>query len=767
MINEPKFNLVTEQYDVSFPEYYNMSKTFGHFCDDGRSYKVTDCKAPRPWFSIMCNENFASIRATDGKGLLAYKSFYMRLTKYYSETDYMLRTLNGDRKIILENCSTGKKYDLFGGCENMTFTVRPGSCEYSGSFDNFSYSALIFVPVSDPIECMRFSLKAPPKSKFRLYTYQDYAFINNRESIEEHEKAAKNITVADESDCVILQADHIVNFGTIYGFMAQKDIKPHCETYSDTLKSIAQTYTFYRAALEKEITVGENGECEEYIFTGADTNDCHELISKYINGGKNEFDSQYSALERKWDEIIYRNYCELPDKNMQYFLNIWLKNQVHVTSLYNRFSIMGYRDILQDSWGALYVDPALTREHMLLAASKMYNDGRCPRQFDKYSDMLDTRDFADSPVWLPITLSYYIRETNDFGILDEKTAYLGSDEVTTLSEHVLRSLNYMYTTRAGNGLVLMRGGDWLDGLGGLNKLGEATSVWLTIAAFYAQNLMAEIFDRTGEKEKAELMRSRSAEYKHAVNTAGWNGKWYSYAIINDTEVIGAPDNPEGKIFLNPQTWAIFTGIADEERTKKIMRAVDVYLTTQYGPELMAPPYVSTGQNYGRLQKQRPGTFANGAIYLHAGSFKVFADAARGALEEAYDTFMRLLPNHCDNPASRRTSEPYAVGNVHYGNDHQCSGLNLYSWFSATPSWLIHDGFEALLGVTPEFDGLRIRPLNVDGWNEYSLTRTFRGTKYIIHFKRSDKNRITADGKTIDGNLVMSDKKEVHVEVEFC
>lgn len=182
MINEPQFNIKTEQYDISFPEYYNMDKTFGHFNADGRSYTVTDRNTPRQWFSIMCNDNFASIRSNDGKGLLAYKSFYMRLTKYYSETDYMLRQLNGDRKIILENCETGKKYDLFGKCENMRFTVWPGSCEYSGCVDNFSFSALVFVPNDDPVECLKFSLKAPAGSKFKMYTYQDWAFINNKDS---------------------------------------------------------------------------------------------------------------------------------------------------------------------------------------------------------------------------------------------------------------------------------------------------------------------------------------------------------------------------------------------------------------------------------------------------------------------------------------------------------------------------------------------------------------------------------------------------------
>ena len=427
---------------------------------------------------------------------------------------------------------------------------------------------------------------------------------------------------------------------------------------------------------------------------------------------------------------------------------------------------MGYRDILQDCWGALYVDPAVTRQHILEAAARMYPDGRCPRQFDPYGDIFDVRDFADSPVWMPIALNYYLKETGDLAFLNQNVGYYKSDEITTVAEHVERSLDYLYHSRGKNGLILMRGGDWLDGLEGINKLGEATSVWLTIAAFHAQNLMAEVYEHTGEDQKADKLLTRSAEYKEIVNRVGWNGKWYSYAIINDNEIIGGPDCLEGKIFLNPQTWAIFTGIADADKYDKLMRAINVYLTTPVGPLLMAPPYVSTGHNYGRLQKQRPGTFANSAVYLHAASFKIFADVKRGAYEEALDTFLRIIPNHVDNPDSRRTSEPYAVGNVHYGTAHQCTGLNLYSWFSATPAWLIHGGFEEILGIRPEFMGLSINAPDIEGWNSFQVTRTYRGTKYHISFVRTGTKAIYLDGQLVNSNCVYSEKPDAYVKVEF-
>ncbi len=749
----------TEQYDVSVEDYFRYGKTFGEFSADGRSYTVTDKNPPRQWLSVMGNEVFGSIMTNDGCGLMGYKSFYMRMIKYYSETDYMMRDCNGKRWINLE--INGKQYDLYREPEDVKFTVEPGCCRYTGTVEGVGYEILIFVPREDPVECTRVRLwNLPEGCECKLITQQDWGYMERIPYL----PPLTDIDVVINPEYVRLFSDKTTHFPSLYGFTVQKGMTAKLEKYTEPLKLSDQEYTYHRIITTKTLEPNAKGECTEYIVSGACEEGCDELAKKYLASGIVE--DCFRAVQEKWEDIISRNWCELPDKNMQHFLNVWLKNQVYITSLFNRFDTMGYRDVLQDNWGGLYADVPLARKNLLIAATRMFQDGTCPRKYDMYSDWMNLEDFADSPLWMPILLSGYLKETGDFAVLDEMVGYYKTDEVTTLLEHVERSLNYLYNSRGADGLILMREGDWLDGLTGIDKLGEATSIWLTMAAYYAQNLMIPIYERIGKPEMAELYRQRSEEYKKLVNTVGWNGSWFSYAIIDGTEHIGAPWNPEGKIYLNTQTWALLTGIVDPDKIERMMLGVYTHLSSPYGPQLLAPPYVVAGDRYGRLQKQRPGTFANGAIYLHAASFKVFADVARGAYEEALDTFNRILPNHPDNPDCRRTSEPYCVGNVYYSPDNDCPGLNLYSWWTATPAWMIHGGFEELLGVWPDYDGLRIRPLDVKAWDSYQLIRTYRGTKYDIRFKRTGVSSITLDGKPVDGNIVKSENETALVEVTW-
>lgn len=492
--------------------------------------------------------------------------------------------------------------------------------------------------------------------------------------------------------------------------------------------------------------------------------ECAELAEKYENA--DNVLAERTLCNEKWNKIISEQYCEIPDQNLQNFLNVWLKNQIYMTLRYNRSDIMGYRDVMQDAWGHLLIDPQDSRRMVVEALSKMKIDGRCPRQYDRFSHIIDDRDFMDSPVWIPITVSGYIKETGDFSILQEKIGYLDSDQIDTVLDHIMRSLNYLYHSRGENGLILMRDGDWLDGLGGINQFGEATTVWGTMAAFHAQNLMAELYKKMGDEKNAKLLLDRSAEYKKIVNTVGWDGNWYIYAFVDD-EAIGSSKAHEGKIYLNPQSWALITGIYDEKKkVEKIYRAIGTYLMSMYGPHLMAPPYTKYGEKCGRLQMQRPGTFANSAIYLHAAAFMVMADCAEKRYDDALDLMQRILPNHPDNCDARRTSEPYAVGNVYYGITHSCFGQNLYTWFSATPVWLLHGGFSGLLGVTATLDGLKIEAHDIDGWDTYMVKKNFRGTRYTIRFYRGENKGIFIDNKKNDGNIVLSDKKECIVEVIY-
>ena len=93
-------------------------------------------------------------------------------------------------------------------------------------------------------------------------------------------------------------------------------------------------------------------------------------------------------------------------------------------------------------------------------------------------------------------------------------------------------------------------------------------------------------------------------------------------------------------------------------------------------------------------------------------------------------------------------------------------MNLYTWFTATPAWMIHVGFTGLLGIKPTFNGLEIESRNYDGFDNYSVKRTYRNTVYNITFKKDKDKGIYLNGKKIEGNVVFSGEKICDVLVLF-
>lgn len=755
------YSMKTEQYDVNYEAYVNFEKTFGSFENEGKRYVVTDRNTPRQWLNFMANDTFSSVAANDGSGFTFFEMGGVRTTKYQSNTDYLVRTLNGRRTVVLTDEENGVNYDILKDSEDMRYIVQPGSVEYTGSVGDIRFSMQIFVPETEACECWILRFQAPKKRKIKLSVSQDLSLGNSAESL-------SYIPKKKQTSNAVFLSSRFTNYGKVrelwcgFGLLASDcSLEEYVENYTDAFK-----IKYIKETLVKEIYITEQESVEVVVSAIS-----HESKQEFAEESIQKYLCVDNAIEEKrkidktWQNRISMDYCELPDKNLQYFLNVWLKNQLFLTARYNRFDLMGYRDVLQDAWGHLYVDKEKSKEMLLTALSNMYDDGRCPRQYDLYSNYLDDRDFMDSPIWAPILLTSYIKEMGDFSVLDAVVPYLNSSKSGTVLEHILLSLDYLYHSRGKNGLILMRKGDWLDGLTGIDQYGEATTVWGTIAAFYAQNLTAELLERIGEERTAKLLKARSAEYKKLVNQVGWDGKWYAYAFIDD-EPIGGHTCHEGKIYLNSQTWAILSGIYDSpKKLEQMYLSIHTYLSSVYGPHLMFPPYTKYGQKCGRIARHRPGTFSNGAIYLHGASFKVAADCACGRFDEALDTLLRVLPNHEDGCDTRRTSEPYTVGNVYYGVTHPCHGLNLYTWFTATPAWLIHGGFEGILGVKAEYDGLKIEPRDIDGWDYYKVEKLYRGTRYVIEFLRGENKGVFVDGKKMDG-LLVSKEKECCVKVIY-
>ncbi len=749
MKKERTYSIDVRSLYPEFDDYFNTSKKFGYFSEDGKEYTITDCKTPRQWMNVLFNDKFGAICANRGEGFTAFGRFNVRVTRYYNSELYLVRELDGKRTLVLRDEQTGETLDLFAD-DYVTNKVRPGCSEFIGEQMGIKYSVRVFVPREINCECWLVNLENTGKTarKLTLWAGQTWVFHNN--SCWGKQEPCKDVQLGDIENGFVAGAHNLNKpFDDLYGAFAMSNCtNKYKQTKSEKTRVNAKrdpaeykdfTYNFVNLYSIFDLAPGEK--LSRSVVSAADETEQAVLDASARLVDVANAEKEYEKTTNYFEKEFSYNTCSLPDKNFERFLNTWLKYQVAMTYIYNRAEYNGgYRDVLQDSWGAMLISPEHAIGRTIEALNWVYPDGHGIRSFDSNGGISLREHFVDCPLWAHCSFSQYIKETGDFSVLEKEVGYLNSDERGTVEEHLWRMLEYPYTHRGENGLVLMYDGDWLDGLTGINQNGTATSAWATMQAFWAQNHMADIYEAWGKPEKAKILRERSAEYKRIVRDVAWDGKWYVYGFKSDGLPVGSSKCAEAKIYLNPNTWAIFTGIEDDEkRIEQIRHSIFTYLQTPYGSLLNYPPYVND-LTCGRIGSQVPGTFANSAVYLHAASFEVFAKTKLKKTEEAHDLFMRLLPNHIDNPDSRRTSEPFCTGNVHYGPNNERFGMNLFSWFTATPAWMIHGGFDEILGVKAEFDGLLIEPCVPDDWNEYSVKRTYRGKEYFLNFKKSDDKK---------------------------
>lgn len=763
---ERKYSIDSRAVYTEYEDHYNRHRRFGYFSEEGDSYTITDSDTPRQWMNMLFNNRFASVVANRGEGYTVYGNFYHRVTRYYNAEFYIVRELDGKRVLELVDLETGETVNLLDS-RHVTCKVMPGCSEFSGEEAGIAFCVRMFVPLNDPCECWLVELRnrGNRPRQLRLHAQQVWSFHNHTKDIGS-KRPANKVSINPMPNGYLATGHDIGRpFENLHGGFAIEDcsngyVEKKGEKVLITKRQYVpaeQTFPYHYVNLYADVTLPVGVTLCRTVVSSAspDASEAEQAAQKYTDSTVAA--STCEEVLAHWKQEFSYNTCSLPDANLERFLNTWLKYQLGMTLRYNRNTqTAGFRDLLQDAWGTMLIRPDYPADRVDEVLSHLYSDGRAMRGYDTYTGVTNKDDFVDCPLWAPCMVLQYLKETGDLNFMNKQLPYFDTEETETVERHLWKTVTYAYEHRGANGLVLMRDGDWLDGLAGINQNGTATSAWATMQAYWAQDCLAQIYEAMGDTQKAEIMRARNAEYKKIVREVAWDGNWYVYGFKSDGLPVGSSRCAEGKIYLNPQTWAIFTGIEDDPvRIKRMSRAVDVYLTTLFGPLLLYPPYVND-KSCGTLGNQLPGTFANASVYLHAASFKVYSDVARGEYDEAYDTFMRIIPNHIDNPDSRRTSEPWCTGNVHFGPDSERFGMNLFSWFTATPAWLIHAGFDRILGVEAEFDGLHVTPHVPTDWDAYEVKRLWRGNTYRLSFRRAPEGAqkgIYKNGAFVDENLI--------------
>ncbi len=515
---------------------------------------------------------------------------------------------------------------------------------------------------------------------------------------------------------------------------------------------------------EMSLDPGET-KCFSVILGLAETeNEAAEKLAKYRDWST--CDEELKEAKRSWRSLVDRVTIETPDAHLNDFVNVWLKYQVAMNNHWGRSATyyheghgeFGFRNTAQDAWGILPLDADYARERMIMLARHQRNTGQPMAGWSYVTGTNEGKAPADFPIWLPLLVSGYVKETGDVKILEKQIPYYdgGSD---TLYEHVRKAMQFLQDrAKSERGLPLMGTQDWNDAFDRTGIGGKGESVWLGMGLCVGLNLLRELAELIGDKDTVRECRARYEAMKSLINQYAWAGDRYVYAFNDKGEPIGSPVNREGSCQLNSQTWAVLAGIPNGDQTPKVLQHIDKTLDTPYGPALFAPPYTEYNADIGRITAFAPGTKENAAVFIHGGAFKLMMDYAIGRADDAYRTVKQLLPNAPDKDMEVYRTEPYVFPEYVIGPGNPRYGEGSFTWLTGSADWFFIAVTQHMLGARPEFDGLTIDPCLPSGWKQARIVRRFRGTRYDIRISNPEGvNRgvreIRLDGQPMKGSVL--------------
>jgi cellobiose phosphorylase len=441
--------------------------------------------------------------------------------------------------------------------------------------------------------------------------------------------------------------------------------------------------------------------------------------------------------------------------------NIFLKKQL-TNYLINK---SGFRDNLQTDIALAMANYPAAEANFIRALASQFDDGSVPHGFRPLNRLI----YSDKPAWILQVLPALIKESGNYDLLKVEVPYFESDEGGSVWDHAFRALRHLAADTGKHGLCDQHHADWNDGLEATKEAGDRESVFVSMQLCLGARELAELAERIGDTKAAAEAQVIYDTFKARLNEVAWDGDWYARTLCGDGYRIGSKDCTYGKIYLNPQSWAVLSGVAEGERAQAIMRQVDEELEDDIGYRICKPPYAEYDSRVGRMSNTMPGAAENGGCYNHAAGFKAVADCLLGRSEQAWRAFTKVTPGSPENPIANSGAEPFSYVNS-YSSVPQVHGASGYAWRTGTAGWFCQVLVEYILGARRSYDGLVIDPCLPAELPEVSVTRKFRGATYHIHIKNrpeggKDPKSITLDGQPIQGNtLPLATSGVFHVEV---
>jgi cyclic beta-1,2-glucan synthetase len=765
---------------------------------------------PAPWINVIANDGFGCLVSETGAGYTwAINSGENRLTSWRNDPVSDMPA----EAIYLRDEETA---EIWSPTPQPTPAAAPYLVRHGAGYSTFEHNShglqqrvRIFVAPDAPVKIVQLRLENSSlrQRRFTATYYAEWVLGVDRADTQSHIVSE----YVENNYALLARNSYSTEFGQRVAFLATSK-QPHGLTadradFLGRLGSLVRPAALERFGLNNRVEYGADpcavlqlhidlapGAEEEVYFLigqGADRQAAQALIQRFQN--PQEVDAAWLATEAMWAQILGTITVETPDPAMNLLLNQWLLYQTLAcrmwgrSALYQSSGAYGFRDQLQDAMALIHARPELAREQILRAARHQFEAGDVLHWWHPPGSQGVRTRISDDLLWLPYVTAQYVVTTGDTSILDEETPFLQGAPLTddeeeryahfapagdtfTLYEHCCRAL-HKGTTAGRNGIPLIGGGDWNDGMNRVGLEGKGESIWLGWFLHATLTNFAFLCMDRGDLVQAARYRQQADAVGVALEANGWDGEWYRRAYYDDGTPLGSAQNSECEIDSIAQSWSVLSGAADAGRAKRAMQAVvDRLVKWDDGLILLfTPPFDKTTHDPGYIKGYLPGVRENGGQYTHAALWSIWALAELGDGDQAAALFRLLNPIYrTDTPekAARYKVEPYVISADVYGVAPHV-GRGGWTWYTGSAGWMYRLGIEAILGLQRIGQNLRLDPCIPKQWTGYAMTYRYGRTTYTIQVDNPEGvnrgvRQIMLDGAAApDGLIPLVDDSQCH------
>ena len=794
---------------------------YGYFDNAAREYVITRPDTPRSWSNYLGSTEYGAIITNNAGGYSFYKSAAQgRFTRIRFNAVPLDQP---GRNIYLRDAETGDFWSAAWQPVGKPLDQYKSECRHGTAYTTITsdYSGIraettYFVPLGRAMEIWRVKLTNTSDKPRRLsaFTYVEYA---------SNWSAFNDLTNLQYSQFIVTMGveDGIIDHGTNVHIPADPNNFENADQGRHTFLALAGApvagYDTDRTAfLGPYGTYANPGVVQAGACTGslaAGDNGCGVLQSDIVlaPGETKEFavlmgigragvegkaaaaefsnlariDEELAKLKAYWHGRLEGLTAETPDPAFNAMLAMWGPFNCLITYAWSRAASLiyagerdglGYRDTVQDLLGVMHAIPSEAVKRLELMITGQLSTGGCMpvvKQFahrpgaEKMPPAEELR--SDDAMWLFNTVPAYIKESGDVAFLNKVLPYADHGEATVLG-HLKRAIEFSLEHSGAHGLPCGLSADWNDCI----RLGtEGETVMVAFQLRFALQTYAEICARIGEAAEQKWAEDKLAAFDQTLASVAWDGDWYLRGIGDDGTRFGSSELSEGRIFLNTQTWAVFSGHAKGARAEAAMTAVEQHLATDHGVMLCAPPFLETSMKVMRAVLFVPGMKENGAIFSHTQGWAVIAETMLGHGDKAYQYYRASMPAAWNDRAEIRQIEPYVYCQFTNAPMSPRAGASRVPWLSGSAAWAYVAGTQYVLGIRADWDGLTIDPCIPKVWPGFTATRQFRGKTVTITVTNPNGvekgvKSLTLNGEALTGNVIpaakLADENTVVVEL---